>query len=61
MWVRTVRVATLTSNGGKLLQAGRVLRIGDTGAGEFMDGVIDDVRIYAAALTDAQVADLARR
>ena len=45
----------------KLLQAGRVLRIGDTGAGEFMDGVIDDVRIYAAALTDAQVADLARR
>jgi hypothetical protein len=45
----------------KLLQAGRVLRIGDTGAGEFMDGVIDDVRIYAAALTDAQVAELARR
>jgi hypothetical protein len=44
----------------KLLQAGRVLRIGDTGAGEFMDGVIDDVRIYAAALTDAQVAKLAR-
>jgi hypothetical protein len=45
----------------KLLQAGRVLRIGDTGAGEFMDGVIDDVRIYAVALTDAQVADLAHR
>jgi hypothetical protein len=45
----------------KLLEPGRVLRIGDTGAGEFMDGVIDDVRIYAAALTDAQVAALAVR
>ena len=43
------------------VQAGRVLRIGDTGAGEFMDGVIDDVQIYAAALTDAQVVELARR
>lgn len=45
----------------KLLEPGRVLRIGDTGAGEFMDGVIDDVRIYAEALTDAQVTALAGR
>jgi hypothetical protein len=41
------------------MQPGRTLRIGDTGAGEFMDGVLDDVRIFAAALTDGQVADLA--
>jgi hypothetical protein len=43
----------------RLMQPGRTLRIGDTGAGEFMDGVLDDVRIFAAALTDGQVADLA--
>ena len=43
----------------KLMQPGRTLRIGDTGAGEHMDGVIDDVRIYREALTDEQVRDLA--
>lgn len=43
----------------KLIQPGRTLRIGDTGAGEFMDGVIDDVRIYSVALTDDQVQALA--
>jgi hypothetical protein len=42
----------------KLMQPGRSLRIGDTGAGEHMDGVIDDVRIYREALTDPQVRAL---
>lgn len=41
-------------------QPGRTLRIGDTGAGEHMDGVIDDVRIYREALTDEQVKELAK-
>ncbi|MFM8892819.1 MAG: LamG domain-containing protein [Planctomycetia bacterium] len=45
----------------KLLVPGRTLRIGDTGAGEFMDGVIDDVSIYRESLSDAQVAELARQ
>jgi len=44
----------------KLSQPGRTLRIGDTGAGEHMDGVIDDVRIYKDALTDEQVRSLAK-
>lgn len=43
----------------KLMQPGRELRIGDTGADEHMDGVIDDVRIYREALTDEQVRGLA--
>jgi hypothetical protein len=43
----------------KLMQPGRTLRIGDTGAGEHMDGVIDDVRIYEEALTDEQVREVA--
>ncbi|MGB8852268.1 MAG: LamG domain-containing protein [Pirellulales bacterium] len=43
----------------KLMQPERTLRIGDTGAGEHMDGVIDDVRIYKQSLTDEQVKDLA--
>lgn len=42
----------------KLLGAGRVLTIGNTGAGEHMDGVIDDVRIWKHALTDQQVRSL---
>ncbi len=44
----------------KLMQPGRTLRIGDTGAGEPMDGVIDDVRIYKDALTAEQVRLLAK-
>ena len=43
----------------RLLQPGRTLTIGDTGAGEHMDGVIDDVRIYKEALNDDQVRALA--
>ncbi len=45
----------------KLMEPGRTLTIGDTGAGEHMDGVIDDVQIYKEALTDEQVRELAGR
>ena len=34
------------------------MTIGNTGAGEFMDGVIDDVRIWKQALTDQEVWNL---
>lgn len=44
----------------RLLRPGGELRIGDTGAGEYMDGVIDDVRIYKEPLSTAQVQALAR-
>lgn len=42
----------------RLMRAGQTMTIGNTGAGEFMDGVIDDVRIWKHALTDAQVRKL---
>ena len=42
----------------RLMRAGQTMTIGNTGAGEFMDGVIDDVRIWKHALTDRQVATL---
>jgi len=42
----------------KLMEPGRTLQIGSTGAGEFMDGGIDDVRIWKEALTDDQVREL---
>jgi hypothetical protein len=41
------------------MRPGRTLTIGDTGRGECMDGVIDDVRIWGKPLSDAQVAALA--
>ena len=34
------------------------MQIGSTGNGEFMDGVIDDVRIWKHALVDEQVRNL---
>ncbi|NDC54941.1 MAG: LamG domain-containing protein, partial [Planctomycetia bacterium] len=43
-----------------LMRPGATLRIGDTGAGEFMDGVIDDLRIWREPLDDAQVRSLVR-
>jgi len=43
----------------RLMQPEGVLHIGNTGAGEFMDGVIDDVRIWNHALTDAEANALA--
>jgi hypothetical protein len=42
----------------RLMRQGQTMTIGNTGAGEFMDGVIDDVRIWKQALTDQQVAKL---
>lgn len=43
----------------QLMQPDAVMQIGNTGAGEFMDGVIDDVRIWSHALTDAEAKGLA--
>jgi hypothetical protein len=43
----------------QLMRPESTMHIGNTGAGEFMDGVIDDVRIWRHALTDAQVQGVA--
>jgi hypothetical protein len=45
----------------RLMRAGQTMTIGNTGANEFMDGVIDDVRIWNHALTDEQVKKLVGR
>jgi hypothetical protein len=42
----------------RLMRPGQTMTIGNTGAGEFMDGVIDDVRIWKHALTEPQVLNL---
>jgi hypothetical protein len=42
----------------RLMREGQTMRIGDTGRGEFMDGVIDEVLIWNQALTDDQVKQL---
>lgn len=42
----------------RLMRRGQTMTIGNTGAGEFMDGVIDDVRIWKQALSDQQVVNL---
>lgn len=42
----------------RLMRQGQTMQIGNTGRGEFMDGVIDDVRIWKLALTDEQVKTL---
>lgn len=42
----------------RLMRSGQVMTIGNTGKGEFMDGVIDDVRIWNEALTNEQVLRL---
>jgi len=42
----------------RLMRQGQTMTIGNTGAGEFMDGVIDDVQIWKQALTDQQVVNL---
>ena len=42
----------------RLMRPGQTMTIGNTGANEFMDGVIDDVRIWKHALTDPQVRSL---
>ena len=45
----------------RLMLPGQTMTIGNTGQGEFMDGVIDDVRIWKDALTDPQVQSLFAR
>lgn len=42
----------------RLMRRGQTMQIGSTGTGEFMDGLIDDVRIWKHALTDKQVQGL---
>ncbi|MBC8354968.1 MAG: prolyl oligopeptidase family serine peptidase [Planctomycetes bacterium] len=39
----------------RLMQPGQEMRIGNSSSDEFMDGIIDDVRIWATALTEPQV------
>jgi hypothetical protein len=43
----------------RLMRPGQTMTIGNTGVREFMDGVIDDVRIWKDALSDDQVKKLA--
>ena len=42
----------------RLMRSGQTMTIGNTGSREHMDGMIDDVRIWKAALTDEQVRKL---
>lgn len=42
----------------RLMRQGQSMHIGNTGTNEFMDGVIDDVRLWNKALTDTQVQNL---
>jgi hypothetical protein len=42
-----------------LMQSGESMRIGDTGYSEWMNGLIDEVRIYNRALSAAEIAWLA--
>nr|NIP92186.1 LamG domain-containing protein [Akkermansiaceae bacterium] len=43
-----------------LMKAGQQMRIGNSSRDEFMDGIIDEVRIWDQALTGAQVLSLAK-
>ncbi len=42
----------------RLMRQGQTMHIGNTGKDEFMDGVIDEVRIWKEALSDEQVGKL---
>jgi len=42
----------------RLMRAGQTMTLGNTGSNEFMDGVIDDVRIWKHALSDEQIRKL---
>lgn len=44
----------------RLMQPGQSLRIGCSSGSEFMDGVIDDVKIWNRPLSDAEVRGLSR-
>jgi len=53
------RKKTISFNGEpRLMRRGQTMTIGNTGAGEFMDGVIDDVQVWKQALSDQQVVNL---
>ena len=53
------RKKTIPFNGDpRLMRPGQTMTIGNTGSREFMDGIIDDVRIWKDALTDEQVKKL---
>ena len=41
-----------------LMAAGRQMRIGNSSSDEFMDGIIDEVSIWASALSSAQIRKL---
>jgi hypothetical protein len=43
-----------------LMKPGQEMRIGNSSSDEFMDGIIDEVRIWKVALSGAQVVSLAR-
>ncbi len=50
------RKKTIPFNGEpRLMRQGQTMQIGSTGTGEFMDGMIDDVKVWKQALSDAQV------
>ena len=44
----------------RFMKPGQTLRIGCSSGNEFMDGVIDDVKVWRQPLSDAQVRFLAR-
>ena len=45
----------------RLMRRGQTMQIGNTGTNEFMDGLIDDVRIWKHALSDEHVRSLIAR
>ena len=44
----------------RFMKPGQTLQIGCSSGGEFMDGVIDDVKVWNGPLSDAEVRGLAR-
>ncbi len=62
LYLDGVLSATLTFNGTPLLmKADQELRIGNCSGTEYMNGMIDDVRIYNRALSPAEIAGLVGR
>ena len=62
LYLDGVLSATLTFNGTPLLmKADQELRIGNCSGTEYMNGMIDEVRIYNRALSPAEVARLVGR
>jgi hypothetical protein len=62
MYLDGALASTATFTGTSLfMKAGQELRIGNCSGTEFMHGMIDDVRLYNRALSDAEVAGLVGR